>query len=97
MLNLISFSQFYLPLNPLSDGTVYRGTVTQVDDIIDDDSLGNLFGVARSSKPKARTIDDILQDSSDDEIDKSYFKKKRKQSIIVESKKSHECTDKGNL
>ena len=71
--------------------------VTQVDDIIDDDSLGNLFGVARSSKPKARTIDDILQDSSDDEIDKSYFKKKRKQSIIVESKKSHECTDKGNL
>ena len=40
------FCHFYLPLKPLSDGIVYRGTVTQVDDIrkeVEVKALGSYF------------------------------------------------------
>ena len=69
---------------------------TQTDDISEENMIGNIHGVARSSKPKARTIDEILGESSDDEIEESLFKKSKKQSICVETKKSNKCTDKGN-
>ena len=69
--------------------------ITQSDDIIDENCLGNIYGVARSSKPRARTIDEILEDSSDDDILESLFKKKKKHSICVETKKSNKCSDKG--
>ena len=70
--------------------------ITQTEDIIEENRIGNIHGFARSSKPRARTIEEIFDDSSDDEIKESLFKKMKKQSICVESKKSNKCTDEGN-